>query len=262
MNEPNISHIADAAEPDRKQTAISTLVGLLNEVPVGEIEHAIAILQRSKEPTTITHKKPTPPSDFTVAALRAAGCKLQVSHNRLLNPDLPFDEIASLYDRVVSDDLAVSRTGYLRQFTIPWGQAVATRGGVTEVELTTPNGQTVKGEAWCSKSDNYSRKDGVLYALGRAVVQLSEESLASLPILAEAAAYWKVELAPYLARLEAKRAKYLENDPAVNFLKGMGFTVNADGSFVAPNGTAVTAEAQTAEVAVAACSSGHCGCSE
>ncbi len=41
-------------------------------------------------------------------------------------------------------------------------------GGTTRVEITTPEGKELVGEARCSNQDNYSKKIGVAIALGRA----------------------------------------------------------------------------------------------
>ena len=44
-----------------------------------------------------------------------------------------------------------------------------TKGGKTVVEVRTPDGKEIKGEAICSSKDNYSKKIGVRIALGRAL---------------------------------------------------------------------------------------------
>ena len=44
-----------------------------------------------------------------------------------------------------------------------------TKGGKTVVEVRTPDGKEIKGEAICSPEDNYNKKIGVRIALGRAL---------------------------------------------------------------------------------------------
>lgn len=49
---------------------------------------------------------------------------------------------------------------------------VSPRGGQTEVEITTPDGETVFGTSYCAGIDNYCKKIGVQIAVGRAMKQL------------------------------------------------------------------------------------------
>lgn len=90
-----------------------------------------------------------------VHELRKAGWKIRVIHKRY------FGGIALL-----------SR----KEATVSSWRNCLTRGGLTIVELTTPNGKNSTGEARCSKSDNFDRKKGVSIALGRAITNLENQS--------------------------------------------------------------------------------------
>ena len=54
--------------------------------------------------------------------------------------------------------------------------AISSRGGKTRIEITTPSGEDVVGEAICSKEDNWNRKLGNSIALGRALQQIQDRS--------------------------------------------------------------------------------------
>lgn len=45
-------------------------------------------------------------------------------------------------------------------------------GGKTIIEITTPDGKDIRGEAFCSKKDQFNRKIANQIALGRALAQL------------------------------------------------------------------------------------------
>jgi len=49
---------------------------------------------------------------------------------------------------------------------------VSARGGKTRIEVRTPSGEELVGEAVCSKEDNWNRKMGNEIALGRALQTL------------------------------------------------------------------------------------------
>jgi len=53
---------------------------------------------------------------------------------------------------------------------------ISSRGGKTRIEITTPSGEDVVGEAICSKEDNWNRKLGNSIALGRALQQIQDRS--------------------------------------------------------------------------------------
>lgn len=48
------------------------------------------------------------------------------------------------------------------------GEELSPWGGITKVEITTPEGNNIAGEAKCSSKDNYNKKIGIQIALGRA----------------------------------------------------------------------------------------------
>lgn len=47
--------------------------------------------------------------------------------------------------------------------------AVKAKGGMTIVQITTPDGQDLEGRARCSNKDLYNKKLGVKVAVGRAL---------------------------------------------------------------------------------------------
>lgn len=71
---------------------------------------------------------------MTVRDLRASGYKVRVLHQRKWNP-----------------------------------YGISGKGGVTTVQVRTPEGIELEGRAVCSKEDNYNKKLGVSIALGRAL---------------------------------------------------------------------------------------------
>lgn len=50
-------------------------------------------------------------------------------------------------------------------------RSISPNGGRTEVEITTPNGETVTGEAICDFSDTYDRNTGIYFAAQRALAK-------------------------------------------------------------------------------------------
>ena len=51
---------------------------------------------------------------------------------------------------------------------------ISSRGGKTRIEVRTPSGEEVVGEAICSNEDNWNRKLGNSIALGRALQQITD----------------------------------------------------------------------------------------
>lgn len=76
----------------------------------------------------------TLPNNPTVHEMRKAGYKVRVIHQREKNPD----------------------------------QTLASKGGKTTVEITTPEGVELRGIAQCSKKEGFNRKKGLRIAIGRA----------------------------------------------------------------------------------------------
>jgi hypothetical protein len=55
----------------------------------------------------------------------------------------------------------------------------APKGGSTKIELTNPQGQTATGLSVCSKDDPWNRKTGNQIALGRALINITENMIDS-----------------------------------------------------------------------------------
>lgn len=54
-------------------------------------------------------------------------------------------------------------------------EELSANGGLTRIEITTPFGEDVSGEAVCSKEDNWNRKLGNSIALGRALQKICDK---------------------------------------------------------------------------------------
>ncbi len=91
----------------------------------------------------------------SVKDLRAAGNKVRVYH----------------YRRCRGDNNLIPRKDFEK------GDVnMDTKGGKTTVEIACPNGQTLVGEALCSKNDNFNRKRGLYIAVARALRSASPQS--------------------------------------------------------------------------------------
>jgi hypothetical protein len=82
----------------------------------------------------------------TVKQLRQSGYKVRVLHTRNYK----------LTKRVDGDS-----------------KELCAKGGITTIEITTPNGKNVTGVAHCSDCDSYNKRLGVRIAVGRALSQVS-----------------------------------------------------------------------------------------
>ncbi len=91
---------------------------------------------------------------LTVKELRRQGCKVRINHLRY-------------YDRYNGDPIN-KHTAELLKLGGDF-KKVKPRGGITKVEIDFPTGDSVVGEAVCSKEDNYDKKLGIQIALGRAL---------------------------------------------------------------------------------------------
>lgn len=91
----------------------------------------------------------------TVKSLREQGYSIRVHHIRKYVDD-PNKDI-----------------GWNDHSFIKSKQILLSRGGSTDVAVTTPNGENVRAIAVCSDKDGYNKKRGVMIALGRAMKQLS-----------------------------------------------------------------------------------------
>lgn len=99
----------------------------------------------------------------TVESLRKNGYKVRVQHFRPIYSKLDEDEAARKYDGGL---IPYSRKSRVKP-------PIYSKGGKTIVEITSPEGVEMKGEAICSDKDVFSYKLGVKVALGRALA--SEE---------------------------------------------------------------------------------------
>lgn len=87
-------------------------------------------------------KQETPNSTLSIKNLRRGGWKVRVLHQR---------------------------NYFLRNRMDGTSSEVCAKGGVTEIQLTSPDKTiNVSGKAVCSEEDNYDRKVGNAIALGRA----------------------------------------------------------------------------------------------
>jgi hypothetical protein len=84
----------------------------------------------------------------TIATLRRSGYKVRVLHTRNYKK----------VQKICGDALELSANG-----------------GLTRIEITTPSGEDVYGEAVCSKEDNWNRKLGNSIALGRALQKILDK---------------------------------------------------------------------------------------
>jgi hypothetical protein len=98
-------------------------------------------------------------SVYTVQGLRDSGYQVRVTHLRRYNR-YATDNTGQTY--VVGSDFLGTHDGADPKFALP-------TGGVTMVEVTTPEGVTYSGTAECADNDAYNKKIGVKIALGRAM---------------------------------------------------------------------------------------------
>ena len=84
----------------------------------------------------------------TIASLRRSGYKVRVLHTRNYKK---VQKIGGVFEELSAN------------------------GGLTRIEITTPKGEDVWGEAVCSKEDNWNRKLGNSIALGRALQKIVDK---------------------------------------------------------------------------------------
>lgn len=90
------------------------------------------------------------------------------------------------------------------------------KGGRTEVQVESPDGIVVVGEAKCSKKENYCKKVGVKIALGRAMKRLEAERN---PFEMNGK-----QVSDFLDQFkEAQRARIERERPVLDFLRREGF---------------------------------------
>ena len=88
-----------------------------------------------------------------VQELRNRGFRVRVTHRRRYNTWNEATRCCSVVE--------------LARFESPGLQFALPHGGSTEVELTTPAGETLKETVVCSKNDQFVKSMGVKIALGR-----------------------------------------------------------------------------------------------
>lgn len=96
----------------------------------------------------------------TVSELRRGGCKVWVTHKRYYDKDRPKLLNKSDANHLIYCDLSLC---------IKNNKLLLAKGGLTEVRIDLPNGDTLTGKAQCSLKDAYNKKLGLQIALGRAL---------------------------------------------------------------------------------------------
>jgi len=98
----------------------------------------------------------------TIYELRKKGYKIKVRHFRRYN--------------ILPKEFLFSRKNFKDQSpTIAAHWEINSQGGMTRVDLITPEGVESHGETICSKKDNYNYKRGAYIALARALKKLLPE---------------------------------------------------------------------------------------
>lgn len=55
------------------------------------------------------------------------------------------------------------------------------KGGKTVIQIRTPDGQEIEGQAVCSDKDNYNKRIGIQIALGRALSSIQKNNFSCRP---------------------------------------------------------------------------------
>ena len=88
-----------------------------------------------------------------IKELRQAGYKVRVNHFR--------------YHGVTG---CLHPAHFFRESAHPMSRCwISPKGGLTEVEIRTPDGKELKGKAECSRKDTFNRKLGLTIAVNRAL---------------------------------------------------------------------------------------------
>ena len=108
--------------------------------------------------------------DNLVQSLRDQGFTVRVTHHRnylVLN--------TMVYNGCVrpSNNL-VSVVTLPRHMAPPLNMALP-KGGMTEVEVVTPDGEILTDTAYCSETDQFNKRRGVAIALGRILKELQKQ---------------------------------------------------------------------------------------
>lgn len=96
--------------------------------------------------------------------------KVRVRHHRLTKKFLKETELSNRVDELTTELQKVLIE--LKSVEEMPDNEVASCGGSTVVEITTPNGVEITGEAVCSTKDSFNKKLGTQIALGRALTSL------------------------------------------------------------------------------------------
>jgi hypothetical protein len=96
-----------------------------------------------------------------IEQLRKAGNRVRVTHYR------EFYELNHLGRPVIK---------FKARHEVPKGymQRALPRGGVTEVEVITPNGKSVRGITICSNKDAFCKREGVNKAMEKVLINLAK----------------------------------------------------------------------------------------
>lgn len=96
--------------------------------------------------------------------------KVRVRHNRLSKKFLKETELSERVDKLTTELEGLFKE--LRTIKEMPDDEVASCGGSTVVQITTPDGVELRGEAVCSTKDAFNKKLGTQIALGRALTSL------------------------------------------------------------------------------------------
>ena len=114
-------------------------------------------------------------TDFTVEKLRKAGYKVRVTHVRDCGCVMHRDNGEYMFSKYEFNELKQKDElvnyglpyGHVSQLT--FGQVVRSTGGFTVVEVTTPDGETLRGKYNHGERKPFIRKKGVMIALNKAL---------------------------------------------------------------------------------------------
>lgn len=93
----------------------------------------------------------------TVASLRRAGCAVRVCHFRRVHNGYGPNGIESI--EMALPDIRRNKLS----------ERILAKGGRTVIEIKFPDGKNYKGETICSKHDAFCRKEGIKFAIEKAL---------------------------------------------------------------------------------------------
>ena len=116
---------------------------------------------------------------MNVQELRNNGFKVRCIHKRLyrnmLDSGLKSNELLDLAMTRREFEAEESQFDVDQRFS--YSEEVCPFGGITRVEITTPDGDDLIGIAKCSPNDNYNKRKGVFISIGRAMNNKGKESV-------------------------------------------------------------------------------------